>query len=188
MTNQYKAATELQSCIVPTDFRILRMNMTRLSAAAGRGVKRREPCPTCIGAWEQWAMQTQSRSLSGQQGPGWSLTEGPVYSNNSTRPGCQSRGKAPGARIHTQPPSAPYLPSEPGLGGAGQGGKAASEPSWAGRLNSTGARSLSHLLHSPLEPSTLLQSPAQDPSSRKRFQVLSWPVSRPIPARSCPGY
>lgn len=31
-------------------------------------------------------MQTQSWSLSGQQGPGWSLPEGPVYSNNSTRP------------------------------------------------------------------------------------------------------
>lgn len=35
MTNQYKAATELQSCIVPTDFRILRMNWS--SAAAGEG-------------------------------------------------------------------------------------------------------------------------------------------------------
>lgn len=32
MTNQYKAATELQSCIVPTDFRILCMNWP--SAAA----------------------------------------------------------------------------------------------------------------------------------------------------------
>lgn len=37
MTNQYKAATELQSCIVPTDFRILRIN--RLSAAAGEGAE-----------------------------------------------------------------------------------------------------------------------------------------------------
>lgn len=37
MTNQYKAATELQSCIVPTDFRILYMN--RPSAAAGVGAE-----------------------------------------------------------------------------------------------------------------------------------------------------
>lgn len=69
-------------------------------------------------------MQTQSRSLSGQQGPGWSLAEGPVYSNNSTRPCRLSRGRAPGARIHTQPPSVPYLPGQPGLGGRGKGGQA----------------------------------------------------------------
>lgn len=37
ITNQYKAATELQSCIVPTDFRILRIN--QLSAAAGEGAE-----------------------------------------------------------------------------------------------------------------------------------------------------
>ena len=37
MTNQYQAATELQLCIVPADFRILSMNWP--SAAAGEGAE-----------------------------------------------------------------------------------------------------------------------------------------------------
>lgn len=45
MTNQYKAATELQSCIVPTGFRTLHMNCPQLQLR--RGLKGGEPCPTC---------------------------------------------------------------------------------------------------------------------------------------------
>lgn len=165
-----------------------------LSCSWGGGWRVGSPVPPASEAWKQWAMQTQSWSLSGQQGPGWSLAEGPVYSNNSTRPSCLSRGKAPEARIHTQPPSAPYLPSGPGLEGAGKGGKAASDPSLGqldfrhdsspGALNFTDTRSLWHFLHSLLELSTLHQDPDQDPSSRKLFQVLSLPVSQPIPVLS----
>lgn len=45
MANQYKTASELQSCIVPTDFRTLHMNCPQLQL--GRGLKGGEPCPTC---------------------------------------------------------------------------------------------------------------------------------------------
>lgn len=88
-----------------------------LSCSWGGGWWVRSLVPPASEAWKQWAMQTQSWSLSGQQGPGWSLAEGPVYSNNSTRPGCLSRGKAPGARIHIEPPSVPHLPSQLGWEG-----------------------------------------------------------------------
>lgn len=45
MTNQYKAATELQSCIVPSGFRTLHMTCPQLQL--GRGLKGRKPYPTC---------------------------------------------------------------------------------------------------------------------------------------------
>lgn len=177
-TNQYKAATELQLCIVPTDFRIL---CNGPSAAAGEGGCSwgggwwvRSLVPPASEVWKQWAMQTQSWSLSRQQGPSWSLTEGPVYSNNSTRPGCLSRSKAPGARIHTEPPSVPHLPSQLGWEGRAKKERQLQTPAWA-----------SHFRQGPgaLTPQTqglwgtfcicylnwasLLQGSAHNPSSKK---------------------
>lgn len=115
MTNQYKAASELQSCIVPTDFRILCRNWP--SAAAGRGWRMGSPVPP---AWKHWAVQTQSWSLSGQQDPGCRCPEGPVYSNNSTRPSVWAEARhPPGARIPRQLPSVPYLPASQRWGGGG---------------------------------------------------------------------
>lgn len=93
MTNQFKAASELQSCIVPTDFRILCRNWP--SAAAGRGWRMGSPVPP---AWKHWAVQTQSRSLSGQQDPGCRCPEGPVYSNNSTRPSVRAEARRLGLK------------------------------------------------------------------------------------------
>lgn len=115
MTNQYKAASELQSCIVPTDFRILCRNWP--SAAAGWGWRMGSPVPP---AWKHWAVQTQSWSLSGQQDPGCRCPEGPVYSNNSTRPSVWAEARRPpGARIPRQLPSVPYLPASQRWGGGG---------------------------------------------------------------------
>lgn len=102
MTNQYKAASELQSCIVPTDFRILCRNWP--SAAAGRGWRMGSPVPP---ARKHWAVQTQSWSLSGQQDPGCRCPEGPVYSNNSTRPPLSEQRQ--GARLGLESPGSFHL-------------------------------------------------------------------------------
>lgn len=124
-------------------------------------------------------MQTQSRSLSGQQGPGWSLAEGPVYSNNSTRPCRLSRGRAPGARIHTASICALSTRSA-WAGGQGQGRTSSWSPAWAtsGRPHATlhsDAGALWHHLLSRLEQSASFQAwlrpcpkaPPQVPSPRE---------------------
>lgn len=167
MTNQYKAASELQSCIVPTDFRILCRNWP--SAAAGRGWRMGSPVPP---AWKHWAMQTQSWSLSGQQDPGCRCPEGPVYSNNSTRPSVWAEARRLG--LESQAASICALsPRQPEMGRWGRAAKnvLGTQPGptdfkarvWCSDCTGTGTGPLTLAIWTPASKAQLRSPPLRSP-------------------------
>lgn len=146
------------------------------------GAEEWELCPTCIRGWTHWAMQTQSWSLSGQQDPGWSRPEGPVYSNNSTRPSVWAETR----RLGLESPGSLHLclisqlARDRGVGGGQQRlfvlGPQSGPTDFKVRAyiipDCTGTGLLWLLLHCLFKLSTSLLGLAQAPSSRKPSRCL----------------